>query len=192
MNSSCSFNFYILNFNIMLRIISIVLLGITIYICSLFTYNREKKIFQDPVYTSVDVSDIDFAQLVYIPVHSKLYSPKSARTLYLSTVLKIRNTSFEDSIYISQVDYYDQHGKVLKKYLDSAILLRPMATIEIVTKEDEYKGKGDNFIVEWHAHKTGLKPVMESITFDASNCLIFVNESRIIKDISQAFKRQVE
>ena len=42
------------------------------------------------------------------------------------------------------------------------------------------------------AHKTGLKPVMESITFDASNCLIFVNESRIIKDISQAFKRQVE
>jgi hypothetical protein len=49
-----------------------------------------------------------------------------------------------------------------------------MSTIEKVVKEDEHKGKGDNFIVEWWTSHDGVSPpVIQAIISDASNGIFF-------------------
>lgn len=180
-------------FTDMNKVISIIILMATLYICAILTYRREKVIYQQRSdLIPADVSNIDFGQLVYVPVHSKLYSAAGARLRYMNTTLKVRNTSLEDTIYLSRVEFYDQQGNMLRKFLDSAILLRPMTTFEIVTKGDEHDGKGDNFIVEWHAHESSLKPILEAVTFDASKCLVVVNESKVIRETTKEIKAAEE
>lgn len=160
----------------MSKVIAVVILFLTILICSTIAYKKEKKHTPVLIYTSVDTSSLNYRQEVYVPVNSKLYSEKRPGRLNLTTVLKIRNTSFSDSIYVFKIDYYDTEGRTLKKYIDSVLLVKPMSTTEIIVKKDEFKTAGDNFIVEWRANKPKQFPLIQAITSDPETKLSFTTE----------------
>jgi Protein of unknown function (DUF3124) len=79
-------------------------------------------------------------------------------------MVSLRNTSDVDTIYILKADYYDTHGKSVRKYFDQPIYLAPLETTEIIIDEaDITGGTGSNFIFEWKTPKNCPVPLFEGI-----------------------------
>lgn len=102
---------------------------------------------------------------VYVSIYSDIYSESKATRFNLTATLSLRNTSFRDTIYISDVDYYDSAGDRLRQYLEQPIVLLPMQSMEYVIEEgDTAGGTGANFIVTWAAADSLVhRPVFEGI-----------------------------
>jgi hypothetical protein len=84
---------------------------------------------------------------------------------YLTIILSLRNTSFSDTLYFDRIEYYDSNGKLLRKYIEKVLVLRPMESMEYIVEAAEKKGgAGANFVVSYLA-KTGLKnkPFIETV-----------------------------
>ena len=112
---------------------------------------------------NVVLDELPVRQLVYVPVYSHVYyqggSPYS-----LETTLSIRNTDFDEAVYLKSVKYFDTSGKLVKTHLDRAIKLAPLQTIEfLVERQDSSGGSGANFLVEWWAERQVDKPVIEAV-----------------------------
>ncbi|WP_299334998.1 DUF3124 domain-containing protein [uncultured Psychroserpens sp.] len=100
----------------------------------------------------------------YLSVYSQIYSNTEHRTHNLTAMVSMRNTSELDSIYLLKAEYYDTHGKSVRKYFDSPIFLAPMETTEIIIDEiDISGGTGSNFIIEWEIPKNCPEPIFEGI-----------------------------
>ena len=54
----------------------------------------------------------------YLSIYSQIYSLSQHRTHNLTAMISLRNTSESDSIYIIKAEYYDTHGKSIRKYFD--------------------------------------------------------------------------
>lgn len=79
-------------------------------------------------------------------------------------MVSIRNTSDEDTIYLTRAEYYDTHGKSVRKYFDDPIYLAPLETTEIIIDElDIAGGTGSNFIFEWKIPQGCSQPLFEGI-----------------------------
>ncbi len=103
-------------------------------------------------------------QTVYIPVYSHIYSGNKERPFNLAVTLSIRNTDPGGSLTLEMVDYYDSAGKLVRHYLEKAIVLEPLATTRYVVKEsDTTGGSGANFLVRWKSSETINSPLIESI-----------------------------
>ena len=75
--------------------------------------------------------------------------------------------NFRESIYITKVDYYNSQGKVIKKYIDSTLLLKPMQSVEFVVGiTDNEGGAGANFIVEWGTIKAENVPLIQGLMME--------------------------
>src|SRR5215212_9972454 len=106
-------------------------------------------------FVSIDRKSFNWVGQYYVPVYSSIYGYTGKNEFLLSATLSIRNIGFADSLYISKIDYYDSEGKLLKKYLDSTVLLKPMASMEVVVASSEKEGgAGANFIVECLGNNT--------------------------------------
>lgn len=100
----------------------------------------------------------------YLSVYSQIYSNTEHRTHNLTSMISMRNTSELDTIYLLRAEYYDTHGKSVRKYFDSPIFLAPMETSEIIIDElDVSGGTGSNFILEWKIPKNCPEPLFEGI-----------------------------
>ncbi|QOD60812.1 DUF3124 domain-containing protein [Polaribacter haliotis] len=100
----------------------------------------------------------------YLSIYSQIYSNTEHRTHNLTSMLSMRNTSELDTIYLLRAEYYDTHGKSVRKYFDSPIYLAPMETTEIIIDElDISGGTGSNFIIEWKIPKNCPEPLFEGI-----------------------------
>lgn len=100
----------------------------------------------------------------YLSVYSQIYSNTEHRTHNLTSMVSMRNTSELDSIYILRAEYYDTHGKSVRKYFNSPIFLAPMETTEIIIDEiDISGGTGSNFILEWKIPKNCPEPIFEGV-----------------------------
>lgn len=100
----------------------------------------------------------------YLSIYSQIYSRTEHSTINLTAMLSMRNTSEFDTVYILRTEYYDTHGKSIRKYFDSPIYLAPMETIEIIIDEiDISGGTGSNFILEWKTPKNCPEPLFEGI-----------------------------
>lgn len=100
----------------------------------------------------------------YLSVYSQIYSITEHKTHNLTAMISMRNTSELDTIYLLRAEYYDTHGKSLRKYFDSPIFLAPMETTEIIIDEiDVSGGTGSNFILEWKIPKNCPEPLFEGI-----------------------------
>lgn len=103
-------------------------------------------------------------QSVYVPIYSSIYLGFEESLLHLTAILSIRNISPKESIVISQVDYYDTNGKLLKRLIDKPFLLGIMSTKDFVIRETDLEGgTGANFIVKWETEKKVAAPLIESI-----------------------------
>lgn len=133
-------------------------------------------------YAKIDTAALADKHAVYAPVYSHIYTEDGTATFNLSATLSIRNTSFSDSFYVSDVVYYGSQGEVLKHYLSSPVVVRPMASIEFVVARTESKGgAGANFVVRWGADKPGLQPLIQTVMNESATGISFVTDGVEIK-----------
>ncbi len=108
--------------------------------------------------------DKKFEDLIYVPIYSDIYFDIANQNLLLAATLSIRNTSFSDSLFVSTIDYYNTEGSLVKRYIDSPIVLMPMATINyVIEREDTSGGPGANFIIELSSDNSDAKPLVQAI-----------------------------
>lgn len=100
----------------------------------------------------------------YLSIYSEIYSRNEQITHSLTSLVSMRNTSESDTIYLLRAEYYDTHGKSIRKYFGSPIFLVPLETTEIIIDEiDISGGTGSNFILEWKIPKNCPEPLFEGI-----------------------------
>jgi len=114
-------------------------------------------------------SDQQYKETLYVPIYSDIYVDYANQSLLLSASLSIRNTSLNDSLFISIIDYYDTNGKLVRNYIDKPIVLGPMATVNyVVEREDTAGGHGANFIVNLSSENGNIKPLVQAIMIGMS------------------------
>lgn len=120
----------------------------------------------------------------YLSIYSQIHSMSEHKTHNLTAMVSLRNTSDSDTIYIFNAEYYDTHGKSVRKYFDKPIFLAPLETTEIIIDEiDITGGTGSNFIFEWKIPENCPEPLFEGImnsTLDQQG-LSFTTQSIRIK-----------
>lgn len=126
-------------------------------------------------YVKIDTASLANKHSVYAPVYSHIYMENGKTTINLTATLSIRNTSFTDSFYVTDVVYYGSQGEVLKRYLNSAVLVKPMASVEFVVEREESKGgAGANFVVKWGAGKPISEPLIQTLMNETGAGISFV------------------
>ena len=119
---------------------------------------------------SDDNIDLSKGQRVYVPAYSHIYSGNKERPFLLTVTLSIRNVDPMHQIKITLVDYYETQGKLLKKFMDKPVALKPLESLRyIIPEKDKSGGSGANFIVEWHSDKPINRPIIESIMIGAQS-----------------------
>ncbi|MCI5071527.1 DUF3124 domain-containing protein [bacterium] len=125
-------------------------------------------------------------QKVYVPIYSSIYTHLKKLT-HLSAILSIRNISEKDIIVISQVDYYDTNGKLLKKFIDTPFSLQKMSSKDFIIPESDLSGgSGANFVVKWETEKKVSAPIIESVMIGILGTQGFAFTSRA-KEIEASF-----
>ncbi|EJF54695.1 Protein of unknown function (DUF3124) [Saprospira grandis DSM 2844] len=104
----------------------------------------------------------------YLSVYPAVFSLHEGRQHQLTVTLSLRNRSPKDSLYISQLDYYNGEGELLRNYLEQPIFLRPLQTLSLVLNEkDKEGGTGASFIINW-LQAAGPTPIFEAIMISTS------------------------
>ena len=124
-------------------------------------------------------------QTVYVPAYSHVFSGDRGLPFNVATTLGIRNTDLDESITVVSADYYNSHGKLVKRYLEKPMVLAPLASTEIFIKErDEHGGYGASFIVTWQSKSAVTAPVIECVIIGARSGqgISFVSPGRVLKE----------
>ncbi len=100
----------------------------------------------------------------YLSVYSQIYSFTEHKTHNLTAMVSLRNTSFNDTIYILKADYYHTKGHLVRNYIKQPIYLAPLETVEIIIDETDIEGgTGSNFIIDWNIPRPCPEPLFEGI-----------------------------
>lgn len=102
----------------------------------------------------------------------------------LTATLSVRNTDLTHPMIVASVKYYDNNGKLVRKYLERPVELGPLASTNfVVDQEDTSGGSGAAFVVEWVTQKEVSVPVIESVMINTSGNqgLSIVSPGRVIK-----------
>ncbi|MDR4505861.1 MAG: DUF3124 domain-containing protein [Candidatus Scalindua sp.] len=124
-------------------------------------------------------------QTIYVPIYSNVFSGPKGLPFNLSAILSIRNIDLYNSITITSVEYYDNAGKLLRKYTENPLVLRPLASNHIIIKEsDGAGGFGANFIVRWKSVKEINAPIVETVMIGvrSGQGISFVSQGQVIKE----------
>ena len=120
----------------------------------------------DILYLEADqLPGLEIHQDIYVPAYSDIYYETETKKTFLTVILSLRNTSFQDTLYFDRIEYYDSNGKLLRKYITKVLMLRPLESMEYIVRADEKKGgPGANFIVSYMA-KANCKnpPLVETV-----------------------------
>ena len=117
-----------------------------------------------PLYAAEKNIGLSKGQIVYVPAYSHIYIGNRERPFLLTVTLSIRNVDPKHQIKIFLVDYYQTQGKLLKKYIDKPIALKPLESLRyVIPEKDKSGGSGANFIIEWRSDKFVNPPIVESI-----------------------------
>jgi len=129
--------------------------------------------------------ELSKGQRMYVPAYSHIYSGNKEVEFPLTVTLSIRNIDPMHLIEITLVDYYETQGKLLKKYIDKPVTLKPLESLRyIIPQKDKSGGSGANFIVEWHSDKPVNRPIIESIMIGTQSTqgVSFTSRGREILD----------
>ena len=101
-------------------------------------------------------------QAIYVPAYSHIYSGNREMPFFLTVTLSIRNIDPRNPIRIKAADYFETQGKLLKKYLERTVTLKPLESVRYIVPEDHRSGgSGANFIVEWESDKPVNPPIVD-------------------------------
>ena len=137
------------------------------------------------VFAADNKMELSKGQRVYVPAYSHIYSGNKERPFLLTVTLSIRNVDPMHQIKITLVDYYETQGKLLKKFIDKPVALKPLESLRyIIPEKDKSGGSGANFIVEWHSDKPVNRPIIESIMIGTQSTqgISFTSRGREIID----------
>ena len=127
-----------------------------------------------------------FGEIIYVPVYSSIFYSDKKRTIELAATLSIHNTDLEKPIRITKVDYFNLKGRLIRKFLDSTVELKPLETTNFVIEEkDKSGGTGANFIVHWVADGEVSTPIVEAIMISTMSAqgISFTTTGKVIKRI---------
>jgi hypothetical protein len=137
----------------------------------------------------LDKSKVKMGETVYVPVYSHIYHYNNqSHTINLSVTLSIRNTDLRNPMVITAVRYYDNDGKLIRKYLENPVQLAPLASTDFFVEADDVTGGlGANFIVEWVAETTVFQPVIEAVMISTASTqgISFVSNGRVIQQLKK-------
>jgi hypothetical protein len=109
-------------------------------------------------------SQLSGGETVYVPIYSNVYSGPKKLAFQLAAMLSIRNTDPNYSITILRIDYYDDNGKMIDRYVKEQFELGPLASKHFYIREyDKRGGPGANFIVKWRSKIKVNQPVIEGL-----------------------------
>ncbi len=150
--------------------------------------NEIKRSHPSHVYNfvEIDTSQLKYFETDYLPVYSDIYYQDGTRRFPITATISIRNTSMSDSAFILSARYHDSYGKVLHSYLDSALLLSPLESIELVVEEEENKGgAGANFLINWGASKYTDQLLIQSVMISTygQQGVSFLSDAKVIKQV---------
>lgn len=105
----------------------------------------------------------------YLSIYSQIYSLSEHKTHDLTATVSMRNINLKDSIFISNAEYYNSEGLLIRTYFDHPIYIAPLETVEIVIdEEDQAGGTGANFIFNWKIPHGLNAPLFEGIMISTS------------------------
>jgi len=108
-------------------------------------------------------------QTVYVPAYSNVYSGPKKNPYQLATMLSIRNVDPAAGINVTSIDYYDNDGRLLRRYLDAPMAIGPLGSYHIYLEEKDSRGGfGANFIVRWKTDRTINAPIIECVMIGAT------------------------
>ncbi len=115
----------------------------------------------------------------YIPAYSHIYI-SHGKPIEMAITLSLRNTDAKNNLKIDKIFYYNTQGKLIRKYLNEGLTLKPLETKEIFIKWNDVEGgSGANFIVEYQQAPLSSRPIFETIMAATSeNKESFVFSSR--------------
>ena len=124
-------------------------------------------------------------QLVYVPVYSHIYHGDKERQFNLTITLSIRNTNLEKDIALQVIDYYDSNGELLKKYLETPMVLNKFTSVRYIIKAKETSGgSGAKFIVKWASKDLVNPPLIEAIMISTQGGqgISFVSRGLVVQE----------
>ena len=150
---------------IMKQVFSLMTLSVVLLACnqeaelsSIDPVNWEKRRVQEIVLDSA------IQGTTYLPVYSHVYSESESKIHNLAVTVSMRNTSRTDTIYLSNAQYYNTAGEMIRSYFDHLIYVAPMETVEIVIDQvDEEGGSGANFMFDWTTAPDTNEPFFEAV-----------------------------
>ncbi len=130
-----------------------------------------------------ETTGLSAGQSIYVPAYSHIYTGNREQPFLLTVTLSIRNVDPEHSIKITLADYFETQGKLIKKYIDTPVILKPMGSLRyIIPQKDKSGGSGANFIVKWESDKPVNPPIAESIMIgtQSQQGISFTSRGRVI------------
>lgn len=124
-------------------------------------------------------------ETVYVSVYSNVYSGPKKAPFQLAAMLSIRNTDPKYPITVLKVDYYDNDGRMIDRYVQEPFELGPFASKDFYIKEyDDRGGPGAKFIVKWRSTNKVNQPIIEAIMLGlkSGQGLSFTCPGQIIKE----------
>ena len=111
----------------------------------------------------INFSKMNYQDTIYVPIYSDIYIDEQNQKTLLAATLSIRNTSYNDSLFVSKIDYFNTEGVLVRSYIKHAIGLPPMGTVDyVIEKDDDTGGRGANFIVCLSAEEY-LNPLVQAV-----------------------------
>ncbi|MEW6117811.1 MAG: DUF3124 domain-containing protein [Nitrospirota bacterium] len=122
-------------------------------------------------------------QTVYVPVYSHVFTGEKGHPVNLAVTLALRNTDPKYPLTVTAVEYYDDHGKLVRRLISKPLELGPMASASFFIKAgDTTGGIGANFIVKWKAEREINAPVIESVMVRTGSGISFISPGQEIRD----------
>ncbi len=127
--------------------------------------------------------------LVYVPAYSHIYVRDARRAINLTTTLSIRNADPARALTVEAADYYDEGGRLLRRYVEGPVRLGPLATAEFVVEEDDTAGgSGASFLVRYAAEGGAAPAVVEAVMIGSAGQqgISFLSVGRIVRAAGRA------
>lgn len=165
----------------------VVLLGMLLMLAAACAPSPSQPAEALPTLSPVDIADLDIVtgQIVFVPAYSAIFFGDADRLLSLTATLAIHNADPQHPIIVKSVRYYDTEGNLAREFIDSPVLLNPLATTGFVVVADELEaGWGSNFLVEWGAEAPAFEPVIEAIMVSSrgNEGVSFVSSGRVVSE----------
>ncbi len=102
-------------------------------------------------------------QRVYVPVYSSIHYLNDTQ-YSLAVTISIRNIDPDHGLRVTSAQYYDNHGKRVRDFLEQPLNLPGFGSMELFIPQAELRGDtGSNFLIRWEADGQILPPLIEAV-----------------------------